>query len=101
MSVSTYANFVTAVAALAPASGNVYQCITQNANPNGTTTCVIQQLLKGATAYANYQVIVYEGKLSQFIAENDTNQSAISVRFVGPDGVQKVMDAQAFLNTLL
>lgn len=100
MAVNTYANFVSAVAALAPASGNLYQCITQNANPNGTVTAVIQQLLKGGTAYKNYQVIVYEAQNSQFIGESDSNPSGISIRFVGPDGVQKVADATQFLNLL-
>lgn len=100
MAVNTYANFVSAVAALAPASGNLYQCITQNANPNGTVTAVIQQLLKGGTAYKNYQVIVYEAALSQFIAESDINPAGASVRYVGADGVQHVADAQQFLSML-
>jgi hypothetical protein len=102
MSVSTWANFVTAVAAAAPASGNVYQAISINANPNGSNSFQLQQLLKGGTAYANYlNPMVYESKASQFIAATDFETGGFVVRFQAPDGAVKVLDAQTFINTVL
>jgi hypothetical protein len=94
MSVSTVANFVTAVNAVVPASGNVYNASVYTTNPNGTATVTVTK--NGAA----FLTVVYEASVSQFEAANDANTGGWSVRFVGADGVQKVEDAQKFVNWL-
>ena|SRR5215469_7081557 len=101
MSVDTFAHFVTAVGALAPASGNTYQCIDLGAYPNSTHNCKIQQKLKGAGTFVDYQTnIVFEANVAQFIGASDGNPVGMSLRFVGADGVQRVVDASTYINNL-
>lgn len=94
MSVNTVANFVTAVNNVSPASKNVYAVTGYTTFPNGSASVVITK--NGAA----FLTVVYEAAVSQFIAENDSNTSAISVRYVATDGTQKVVDAQQFINFL-
>jgi hypothetical protein len=100
MSVDTFAHFVTAVGNLAPASGNVYQCIDLGLFATGIHACKIQQKLKGAGTFVDYQTMVWEGQFAQYISADDANPVGMSLRFVGADGVQKVVDAQLYLNNL-
>jgi len=95
MSVSSVANFVTAVNAIGKtAAGNTYLATGYTKFPNGTASVTITQ--NGAA----FLTVVYEGVLSQFVAASDLDSGGISVRWVGAGGVQKVMDAQAFINFL-
>ena len=94
MSVTTVANFATAVAAASPVSKNVYAVTGYTTFPNGTSSVVIT---KNATAFLT---VVYEGAISLFEPANDANSGGFSVRWVGADGVQHVSDAQAFVNWL-
>lgn len=98
MSVSTITAFQSAVAALAPASGNVYNLTYSPKNPNGTYSCVLT--LNGVSILAPF---VYNAAQSgsQYSAQAwDQNASGITVSFVSPDGVRETADAQRFLNSL-
>ena len=94
MSVTTVANFVTAVNAVSPASKNVYAVTGYTTFPNGSSSVVITK--NGAA----FLTVIYEAAISQFEPVNDANPNAISVRWVGADGVQHVSDAQQFVNWL-
>lgn len=94
MSVNTVANFVTAVNGVSPASKNVYAVTGYTTFPNSTSSVVIT---KNGLAFLT---VIYENNASQFVAENDANTSAMSVRWVGADGVQHVSDGQQFINWL-
>jgi len=94
MSVNTVANFVTAVNAVSPVSKNVYAVTGYTTYSNSISSVVITK--NGAA----FLTVIYENAVSAFVAENDANTSAMSVRWVGPDGVQHVSDAQQFINWL-
>jgi|SRR5579864_5855975 len=94
MSVTTVANFATAVAQTT-AKGTVYAVTGFTPNFAGGLSSVT--ITKNGAAFLT---VIYEGASSQFIGENDANTSAASVRWVGADGVQHVSDAQQFINWL-
>ena len=94
MSVSTVANFATAVAAVSPVSKNVYAVTGYTTYSNSLSSVVITK--NGAA----FLTVVYEGTSSQFEAANDANTGGWSVRWVGADGVQHVSDAQAIVTWL-
>lgn len=94
MSVNTIANFVTAVNGVSPASKNIYAVTGYTTYSNSISSVVITK--NGAP----FLTVNYENNASQFIGENDANTSAMSVRYVDAGGVQKVVDAQQFINFL-
>jgi hypothetical protein len=95
MSVSTFANFQTAVGAVVSKSGATYTVSgVYTTLPNGATQGTI---LKNGAIFINF---VYEAQTSQFIAANDSNVSGWSLRWVDAGGVQHVSDAQQFVNWL-
>ena len=94
MSVNTIANFVTAVNGVSPASKNIYAVTGYTTYSNSISSVVITK--NGAP----FLTVLYENNASQFIGENDANTSAMSVRYVDVGGVQKVVDAQQFINFL-
>ena len=91
MSVSTVANFVTAVNA---ASGTKYVVTGYTTYSNSLSSVTITK--NGAA----FLTVIYEGVLSQFEPATDANSGGFSVRWVGADGVQHVNDAQSFVNYL-
>ena len=82
------------MAAVSPASKNVYAVTGYTTFGNGLSSVIITK--NGAA----FLTVIYEAASSQFVAENDSNTSAISVRWVGADNVQHVSDAQGFINWL-
>ena len=95
MSVTTVANFATAVAAVSPVSKNVYAVT--GYTPNFASGASSVTITKNGAAFLT---VIFEGVSSQFEPVNDANLNGMSVRWVGADGVQHVSDAQAFVNWL-
>ena len=94
MSVTTVANFATAVAQTTT-KGTVYAVTGYTPAFAGGLSNVT--ITKNGAAFLT---VVYEAQSSQFEASNDANTGGYSVRWVGADGVQHVQDAQAFVNWL-
>lgn len=101
MSVSTIANFQSAVAAVSPASKNVYNLTYNPTNPNGSVSC---QLFKNGVAFLSNFVYggAQSGSAQDFFGPWDQNTSGIVVSFTSPDGVHiESLDAQQFINSFL
>lgn len=94
MAVNTISAFQTAIAALAPTSGNVYQLTYLPINSDGSYNCTL--LKNGKSMFTQF---VYRGAQSS-VASDDANPGGFSVSFVTPDGVRGVADCVLFLVTL-